>query len=224
MRFIYLFSFSLSFEYRMNLSRQTYLTKLLFADLIMMSNSLETFLLCSAALANLTTSSPLSLSCVSSTTLLHILLSHSAAASSSVYILEQLVTIVVNMAKLPASRKQMVQSKVLRFLFKIFDLSDCKKQENVIKAATERTVSKAAIALARLCLDPVTADAVVNMGGLERLFPLVQTNTETCNETIRIAALAAIKTISVYSSVADQNLSNEYYTAEIPTSSLESFV
>ena len=206
--------------------------KLIFSDLIMMSNSLETFLLCSAALANLTSMSSLSLTCVSSSSLLHILLSHSASSSSSVYILEQLVTIVVNMAKLPASRKQMVQSKVLKFLFAIFNLSDCEKEESVIKAATERTVSKAAIALARLCLDPVTADTVVNMGGLEKLFPLAESNKK-CNETIRIAAMAAIKTISVYSSITDQiNRKNtqfalnssDYYTTEIPTSSLESFV
>lgn len=201
-------------------------------DLIMMSNSLETFLLCSAALANLTSMSSLSLTCVSSSSLLHILLSHSASSSSSVYILEQLVTIVVNMAKLPVSRKQMVQSKVLKFLFNIFNLSDCEKEESVIKAATERTVSKAAIALARLCLDPVTADTVVNMGGLEKLFPLAESNKK-CNETIRIAAMAAIKTISVYSSITDQinrkniqfsSNSSDYYTSEIPTSSLESFV
>merc|ERR1719373_51874 len=123
--------------------------------------------------------SSLSLSCVCSTTLLHILLSHSASSSSSVYILEQLVTIVVNMAKLPASRKQMVQSKVLKFLFNIFNLSDCEKEESVIKAATERTVSKAAIALARLCLDPAIANTVVDMGGLEVLYPLADMNNNS---------------------------------------------
>ena len=127
----------------------------------------------------------------------------------------------------------MVQSKVLKFLFNILNLSDCEKEESVIKAATERTVSKAAIALARLCLDPVTADTVVNMGGLEKLFPLAESNKK-CNETIRIAAMAAIKTISVYSSITDQinqqknspfsSNNSDYYTSEIPTSSLESFV
>ena len=138
----------------------------------MMSNSLETFLLCSAALANLTSMSPQSLTCVSSTNLIHILLSHPASSASSVYILEQLVTIFVNLAKVPPARKQMLQSNVLQFLFSIFSLCEGKTEENVIKAATERTVSKAAIALARLCLDPVIADTVVDMGGLEKLFPL----------------------------------------------------
>ena len=193
----------------------------------MMSNSLETFLLCSAALANLTSLSPQSLTVVSSTKLIHILLDHPASSASSVYILEQLVTIFVNLAKLPPARKQLLQSKVLKFLFNIFSLcSGRSEEESVIKAATERTVSKAAIALARLCLDPAIADTVVDMGGLEKLFPLAEVSSG-CNETIRIAALAAIKTISVYSSLTDNlNSSSDLYysTSDIPTSSLESFV
>ena len=209
-------------------------SKLIFfrvSDLIMMSQSLETFLLCSAALANLTSMSPASLTCVSSTNLVTILLQHPASAARSVYILEQLVTTIVNLAKLASARKQMLGARVLNFLLKIFELCDAHgalNEENVIRAATERTVSKAAIAVARLCLDPVIADQVVELGGLEILYPLAETNSNT-NETIRIAALAAIKTISVYSSVTENlNTSssdaNYYNSSEIPTSSLESFV
>ena len=199
----------------------------------MMSNSLETFLLCSAALANLTSMSPASLTCVSSTNLVTILLQHPASNARSVYILEQLVTTVVNLAKLASARKQMLGARVLQFLLKIFELCDAHahNEETVIRAATERTVSKAAIAVARLCLDPVIADKVVELGGLEILYPLAETNRDNSNETIRIAALAAIKTISVYSSVTETLLNTSassdganYYSSEIPTSSLESFV
>ena len=184
--------------------------------------------MCSAALANLTSMSPPSLTCVSSTNLVSILLQHPASSARSVYILEQLVTTIVNLAKLPAARKQMIQAQVLAFLLKIFELCEAHAQteETVIRAATERTVSKAAIAVARLCLDPVTADKVVELGGLEVLYPLAELNSN-CNETIRIAALAAIKTISVYSSVTESlntSTSDVYYSSEIPTSSLESFV
>ena len=35
-------------------------------------------------------------------------------------------------------------------------------------------MSKAAIGLARLCLDPTTADSVVRLGGLDKLFPLAE--------------------------------------------------
>ena len=194
-----------------------------------MSQSLETFLLCSAALANLTSMSPASLTCVSSTNLVTILLQHPASSARSVYILEQLVTTIVNLAKLASARKQMLGARVLNFLLKIFELCDAHahNEETVIRAATERTVSKAAIAVARLCLDPVIADQVVELGGLEILYPLAETNSNS-NETITIAALAAIKTISVYSSVTESlNTSSSdanYYSSEIPTSSLESFV
>ena len=124
----------------------------------------------------------------------------------------------------------MLQHSVLAFLFKIFDLCGEEYDETVIRAATERTVSKAAIALARLCLDPVIADKVVEMGGLETLYPLADTDNN-CNETIRIAALAAIKTISVYSSNSaatelDLSSNDIYYAcaSQVQTSSLESFV
>ena len=195
-----------------------------------MSHSLETFLLCSAALANLTSMSPASLTCVSSTNLVTILLQHPASQARSVYILEQLVTTIVNLAKLASARKQMLGARVLNFLLKIFELCDAHahNEETVIRAATERRVSKAAIAVARLCLDPVIADQVVELGGLEILYPLAETSSKGPSETIRIAALAAIKTISVYSSVTeklvDTNLKSDYYSSEIPTSSLESFV
>merc|ERR1719270_682198 len=174
-------------------------------DLIASSSSLETFLLCSAALANLTSMVPSSLNTVSNSNLLALILSHSAASSSSIYILEQLVTVTVNMAKLGSARGQLVRAGATNFLFSVLSLGDREEPaEAVVRAATERTVSKAAIGLARLCLDPTTADSVVRLGGLDKLFPLAEGGSEQC-ETIRIAAMAAIKTISVYSSVEQQS-------------------
>ena len=79
------------------------------ADLVLMSPSLETFLLCSAALANLTTLCPAALPVVTDAALVAVLLGHPAAAARSVYILEQLVTVLVNLAKLPHARNQMTQ-------------------------------------------------------------------------------------------------------------------
>lgn len=201
------------------------LTDIVFSlrDLIASSSSLETFLLCSAALANLTSMLPSSLPTVSSSNLLPLILSHSAASSSSIYILEQLVTVTVNMAKLASARGQLVRAGATQFLFSVLSLGDREEQaEAVVRAATERTVSKAAIGLARLCLDPTTADSVVRLGGLDKLFPLAEGGAEQC-ETIRIAAMAAIKTISVYSSV-EQSKQHGGRREATTTSSLESFV
>ena len=47
-------------------------------------------------------------------------------------------------------------------------------------------VSKAAIGLARLCLDPTTADSVVRLGGLDKLFPLAEVST--ANQILPITA------------------------------------
>ena len=146
-------------------------------DLISSSASLETFLLCSAALANLTCMLPAALPLVSSSSLPLLLLSHSAASSSSVYILEQLVTILVNLAKLAPARQQLGRAGALSFLFSVLRLVEDggrAEAEAVVRAATERTVSKACIAVARLCLQPGTADCVVRQGGLDRLFPLAE--------------------------------------------------
>jgi len=191
-------------------------------DLVSSSSSLETFLLCSAALANLTSLLPCSLTTVSSSSLLLLLLSHPAANSSSIYILEQLVTIVVNMAKLPEARAQLVKAGALNFLYRVLSLFNPGEEEGVVRSAMERTVSKAAIALARLCIEHSTADLVVARGGLDRLFPLAEVGESQC-ETIRIAAMAAIKTISVYSSVS-KSPGSDYYTQEGPSTTLESFV
>ena len=40
-------------------------------------------------------------------------------------------------------------------------------------------MSKAAIGLARLCLDPTTADSVVRLGGLDKLFPLAEVSNNS---------------------------------------------
>ena len=47
-------------------------------------------------------------------------------------------------------------------------------------------VSKAAIGLARLCLDPTTADSVVRLGGLDKLFPLAEVSS--ANQILPITA------------------------------------
>jgi hypothetical protein len=55
-------------------------------DLLRKTTSLETFLLCSAALANLTSLLPTCLAVFASSGILPVLLTHRAAASTSVYI------------------------------------------------------------------------------------------------------------------------------------------
>ena len=215
-------------------------------DLLKKTNSLETFLLCSAALANLSSLHTDSLAALANTGVLSVLLSHPATASASVYIQDQLVTILANMAKDACARVEMLECQGIHHLVRILSNS-CSGQsrDTALQAATERTVSKAAIALARLCQDPVSANTVVDLGGLERLHDLAQqplpieTDKKSRNaniDTVQMAAAAAIKTISIYSTVSlspiaakngglnlqPQHL--DFYPADTPLSSLESFV
>ena len=85
---------------------------------------------------------------------------------------------------------------MLGFLFRIFTELPCPgpgsaaaaesaETSGVIRAATERTVSKAAIAVARLCLDPATADTVLDRGGLQLLLPLAEDAADSTNTTGR---------------------------------------
>lgn len=177
--------------------------------------------MCSASLANLTsllsTASLLSSPLLASG-LLPVLLSHPASASSSVYIQDQVVTVIANLAaKLgPTARTQIIHLRALHLLVEILGSNDHHQQQQsstktgggldpAQAAATERTVSKAAIALARLCLDPVSADTVIKIGGLDRLVALAKNSNNghgnAFSETVQLAALAAIKTITIYCSV-----------------------
>ena len=82
---------------------------------------------------------------------------------------------------------------MLGFLFRIFTELPCPgpgsaaaesaETSAVIRAATERTVSKACIAVARLCLDPATADTVLDRGGLQLLLPLAEDAADSSNTT-----------------------------------------
>ena len=221
---------------------------LFFIDLLKKTSSLETFLLCSAALANLSSLHPTeALAALANTGVLAIMLAHPATASASVYIQDQLVTILANMAKDSGARVEMLQCHGIQHLVKILGSSGSgsgKSRDSALQAATERTVSKAAIALARLCQDPVSANTVVELGGFQRLHELVnsppvskdkQLGAVAASDTVQMAAAAAIKTISIYSTVSMSNgagladlagphLDLGFYTADSPLSSLESFV
>ena len=159
------------------------------------------------------------------------------------------MTILANLAKDPGARVQMLQSQGLNHLIRILDARSSQTnpsapQDTALQAATERTVSKAAIAVARLCQDPVSANTAVELGGLKRLQQLVSAGPLSSNESavdaVHVAAAAAIKTISIYSTTAisDPNtvgglegheaghleLAFLYSTDTNQLSSLESFV
>jgi hypothetical protein len=160
---------------------------------------------------------------------------------------DQVVTVLANLAKVAAARIQMLHASGLQLLVDILATTGGRRRKTesgsrqqppdaALAAATERTVSKAAIALARLCLDPASADAVIRIGGLDQLVSLAGNPDHDSgggSDTVRIAALAAIKTITIYCSAkVSLDLSGQKRQLELGgpgghytnISSLESFV
>ncbi len=156
---------------------------------------------------------------------------------------DQVVTVLANLAKIAAARIQMLHASGLQLLVDILATTGGRRRKTesgsrqqpdaALAAATERTVSKAAIALARLCLDPASADAVIRIGGLDQLVSLAghpDHDGGGGSDTVRIAALAAIKTITIYCSAkVSLDLSGQKRQLELGgpytnISSLESFV
>ena len=85
----------------------------------------------------------------------------------------------------------MVQAKVIQFLINILD----QKNKKQLTSALNKTVSKAAMGLARLSQDSSTADIVIKLGGLRKLLDLVKYAPSKEND-IPIALMVAVKTIT----------------------------
>merc|ERR1711892_370342 len=79
----------------------------------------------------------------------------------------------------------------------MLDVNDTKDTNAELKCALERTVSKAAIALARLCLNSSMASLVIRSGGLERLSGIMR-STLWNSETVSVAVMAAVTTIKSF--------------------------
>lgn len=115
--------------------------------------SAETFLLASAALANLTFMAESAVTAMTRLGSAGVLINHPAASSApSIYIQDQVAAVLANMASRPASRREVVASGGLQLLVGILASKGAcvgGRQEGAIAAATERVLQKTAIAIAR---------------------------------------------------------------------------
>ena len=164
-------------------------------DLALATTSMETFLLCTAALANLTSVLPSAADLLLASGLLPPLLCHPAASSSSPYIQDQVVTLVANMARLSSARAEMVDAGIVPMLLAI--LQQLPAPDPALGVARQRSLAKAAIALARVSLEQGTAEAALRLGALDTLARLA--TREGQGETVGMAALAAARSLSVAS-------------------------
>ncbi|KAJ9578976.1 hypothetical protein L9F63_024915, partial [Diploptera punctata] len=161
--------------------------------------SCETLLLAAAALANLTFMEPRAV---------WPLLEHCTAGKLlqavkkkgpkvSVFLQEQAATLIANMAAVPESRPHLADQRAVVALLCFLQIRHSPLQRAPEIAAAERVQQKSAIALSRLCSDPVVAAQVVELQGVNRLVRLCKEERErNHSDGVLVACLAALRKIA----------------------------
>lgn len=148
----------------------------------------QNLLLCAAALANLTS---MNTRCVK-----YVLLQNTVRAlfeavrrrgsNASVYLLEQVATLLANISASEEARRQLTKERAAAVLLCFLQYSG--SGEDVEK----RLQQKAVIALSRLSSDQKAADQIVELGGVEKLVRLCREKNERYNsDAVLVAALVS---------------------------------
>ena len=120
-----------------------------FSDMCRHTKCAEAFLLSSAALANLSFLSPLILTAMSQMDTVSVLLSFlSHNVSPSIYIQDQVATVLANMAARQDTRDLLLNCDLVHVLLYLLAASPT-KSELPVMAATQRVQQKAAISIGR---------------------------------------------------------------------------
>jgi len=154
----------------------------------------ETFLLSSAALANLSFLSPLILTAMSQMDTVSVLLSFlSHNVSPSIYIQDQVATVLANMAARQDTRDLLLNCDLVHVLLYLLAASPTNSQLPVM-AATQRVQQKAAIAIARLSSSPSVVSGVLSGSGLDRLVELsVCKKARLDSDSTLVAVITAVR-------------------------------
>ena len=125
---------------------------LFLAALSKRTRSAETFLLASAALANLTFMEPSTVNLMIGHGTVDVLVSagvdQPASKGASIYIQDQVAAVLANMASSSECRGEVVKAGGLPLLLKFLHV-ECPAEETAQVAATERVLQKSAIAVSR---------------------------------------------------------------------------
>ena len=163
------------------------------------TKSCETFLLCTAALANLSYLSPLMLTAMCQLDILPPLLAFiSSRVRPSIYILDQIATLLANLASNPVTRESLPPQGNLVPALLLLLASDPDHQDRSLPllAATQRVQQKAAITIGRLAMYRSLALAVISGGGLDRLVELsVSRETRIDSDYTLVAVVTAVRKI-----------------------------
>jgi len=159
----------------------------------------ETLLLSTAALANLTFSHveavPLMAKHNTAKVLVH---ATGARKDLSVFIQDQIATILANMAAVFSVRPDIVSHGALVTLVGFLQLRPSPLQRPAEVTASERVLKKSAIALSRVCGEEDAARQIVELCGIERLSQLVRDPRErNHSDGVLVACLVIHTTPSI---------------------------
>ncbi|XP_046394800.1 protein inscuteable homolog [Ischnura elegans] len=171
------------------------------------TRSTETLLLAAAALANLTFMEPRAVwplvECSGASKLLAAVRGIGPRVPASVFLREQAATLIANMAAVPETRTHLGGSgegdegNTVAALLSFLQVRLSPLQRVNETAAAERLQQKAAIALSRLCSDPLVAKQVVEMKGVSQIVRLcVDEKERNHSDGVLVACLAALRKIA----------------------------
>ncbi|XP_056644652.1 protein inscuteable homolog [Diorhabda sublineata] len=152
----------------------------------------QNLLLCAAALANLSTMDSKSIKYMISGNTAKVLMESIRARgpAASIYLLEQMATLLANMSATEMARKQLVDIKAPAALL-------CFLKMNLVGEDVEKRLrQKSVIALSRLCGERDAAVQVVDLGGVEKLVKMCREKEERFDsDAVLVAALATLRKI-----------------------------
>lgn len=148
----------------------------------------QNLLLSTAALANISSVNPKSVRYIVQKGTVRILFDavRKRGPHGSIYLLEQVASLMANMSSSEEARKQLIEEKAPTVLLLFLQSITGNKGEE----AEKRMQQKAIIALSRLCSDTVAAEQIVSLGGVQKLVQLCREKKKRFNsDAVLVAAL-----------------------------------
>lgn len=149
----------------------------------------QNLLLCAAALANLTAMDTKSIKYILHQNTVKIALETTRRRGplASIYLLEQVATLIANVSSMEFARKQLSEDEAPKALLCFLQTSSM--EEEVMKRLQQKSI----IALSRLCSEAEAASQVVEMDGVEKLVKLCRERSERYNsDAVLVATLVSV--------------------------------
>ena len=178
----------------------------------------DSFLLVSAALANLTFMEPTCLENLLQCSTSKILMSRvESTPFISLFARDQVVTVLANLAGVEPGRKRILRDGGIEFLVSQLNVNVDTADTQAELEAVERMLKKSAIALCRLCLGEAECRLLEQVGGVERAVQLSQEPaSRNYSDSVLVACLALVRRVS-------SNLNLEIEQSLIQDSLVQSF-